>query len=103
MHKLVVSWYGDNSTIDEMFPNTKITDMADIFIEKARYTVNYAIAPCFRITKRASNFIWIVMAFYIENEKKVIQEFEIDLAIRFWEKLQVRYWNAMFFGATNYF
>ena len=102
MHKLVVS-YGDNSTIDEMFPNTKITDMADIFIEKARYTVNYAIAPCFRITKRASNFIWIVMAFYIENEKKVIQEFEIDLAIRFWEKLQARYWNAMFFGATNYF
>ena len=110
--KHVLSGYSNNSvcnspdSFEVMFPDSKIASQMELGRIKLMYIENFGMAPYFReiLKNETVNSGWYTISFDA-SLIKVVQECEMDIIIRFWDnlsnKVQVRFWNSMFFGHST--
>ena len=89
-----------------MFSDSKLASQRELCRIKLMYIENFGMAPYFReiLKNETVNSGWYTISFDA-SLIKVVQECEMDIVIRFWDnlsnKVQVRFWNSMFFGHST--
>ena len=96
-------WFNDNlgDTLCAMYTRVESVKNFSMARSKSIYNVNHGLAPYLKILlqtilEKADTFS------FDESLNKVIQTFEIDLFVRFWDGtdkcIKVRYYGSMFLG-----